>query len=145
MGSVAQLDPSSYYNISDVVAAVAKNLKQINPDERTQVLLAVAVLYGIIKPGEPQAPPPPAPYRTRMRGDSLRKRVLERLQRAWTDASVANDATPTELAAELGAKVETIAATLSKLVSSGEIERTERGHYRALQRQGDPERASEEK
>ncbi len=50
-----RLDILSQLTLPDAVSAVSKNLSALKQEERLRVLLAVAVLYGIIKPGERDA------------------------------------------------------------------------------------------
>jgi hypothetical protein len=46
-----KLDNDWHVSMADCVFAVAKNISTLDNDKRERVLLAVAVLYGIIKPG----------------------------------------------------------------------------------------------
>ena len=47
-----RLDKSWQPDIYDAVFAVAKNVSTLNSEAKMRVLLAVAVLFGLIKPGE---------------------------------------------------------------------------------------------
>ena len=49
MTALRALDGSAQYFLKDAVAAVASNIATLNNDERERVLLAVAVLYGIVR------------------------------------------------------------------------------------------------
>lgn len=46
-----KVDGDEKWSIVSAVSAVAKNLGPLKQEERERVLLATAVLYGIIKPG----------------------------------------------------------------------------------------------
>lgn len=49
-----KLDTDWKGSLADTVNAVAHNVKMLSPDDQLRVLLAVAVLYGHIRPGEPE-------------------------------------------------------------------------------------------
>lgn len=45
-----RLDATFQSSLAEAVFAVAKNVSGFKPDEKMRILLAVAVLYGLIKP-----------------------------------------------------------------------------------------------
>lgn len=53
------LDRDWQGNLSDGVFAVAKNLSNFNDLNKERILLAVAVLYGIVRPATPEPCPDP--------------------------------------------------------------------------------------
>lgn len=50
------LDKGYYTQLPEAVSAVAQNVSLLDQDGRMRVLLAVAVLYGLIKPHDAGAP-----------------------------------------------------------------------------------------
>lgn len=107
---------------------VARALAPLDQDQRTRVLLSAAVLFGIIKPGEPEPPrivvqrAPKAEVRRRTPGDSIRARVERELAER-------GEASTWDLAAATGDDKESVAAALSKLVADGKATRIRMGLY----------------
>ena len=52
LGVVQALDAQPKFAVSSAVAAVAQNLAALRPEERERTILAIAVLFGVIKPPE---------------------------------------------------------------------------------------------
>ena len=52
------LDTRELVQIANAVHAVAKNISNFNALDKERILLAVAVLYGIVKPLEPRVRKP---------------------------------------------------------------------------------------
>lgn len=118
---VAQDRPSSLVSAQHTVASALAPLSQ---DARMRVLLSSAVLFGLIKPGEPVLP---ESRRVEIRhrhpsGDSIRTRVDRELARR-------GETSPAAIADALDLGIESVRAALSKLTSEGKARRVSVGRY----------------
>ncbi len=114
----------------DAMKAVASNLLYLSQDERERVLLAVATLYGIIRPTDPppihQTAQRARAHVKRSTSTSIRARVLERIHALEGHDTVE----AVGLADELGVRIDTLRSVFSKLLAVGEIVRVGHGLYR---------------
>ncbi len=119
--NAVSLDERIFAQPSEVIGVVARNLARLDNPQRERVLLAVAVLYGIVKPIEPPPPKtrrPPAPT-------TLRGRILA----TFRAMAPGDTTTATELAPLVKGRRNTVHSTLAKMTADGEVRRTAHGLY----------------
>ena len=93
---MADVDATSFSQPVDAYCAVVKNIRHLSQDQRERVLLAAAVLYGIIRPEEPSPRRYPCVDCGKLVEDTYGGMCLAcfRTEGALEKAQLSSDATP---------------------------------------------------
>jgi hypothetical protein len=117
------IDAHEYLHACDALHAVAKNIARFDNAQREQILLGVAVLYGIVP--ILKGAPPRAPGHPRMKPGTIRSRTLDFVNAKGTT-------TTGEILAHLAdVNPGAVMAGIAKLKGSGQIAHIAHGTYQS--------------